>query len=584
MGSMNRSAREYDQVWYVSPEGNDVNDGTKEQPFKTLGRARDAVRELNQSMQGDIVIYLRGGMYALKETLVLDERDSGFNGFQVIYCAYPGEKPILSGGQVLGEWRKSGNLIYSCSVGELRFRQLYINGQRANRARSPVRGQYNRIKAWDKESKEIILDRHEVKDWSQFQGVEMVIQQFWSESTVRLKQFRISGQEARVTIQEPEGTMLFQRPHAPKVPGQYYHFENALEFVQEQGDWYANNATGELSYIPHEDVDMTSVIAIAPVVETLISLVGTLNHPVHDILISGLTFEHTTWLRPSEQGNLNAQAGQYNVYADEHNKQYVGRPSAGVYVACAQRVCIHRNEFRHMGATALDFHYGTDTCEAEGNLIHDIAGNGISIGIYSKPDVNFTEPYNPADLREVATGDKIRNNVIRRVGLDYYGAVGIGAGYVRSIRIEHNDLEDLPYSGISMGWGWLHADTAARDNHIVCNRIRRAMSLLCDGGGIYTLSKQPDSEISGNLIIDIKRSPWADRYPIAAIYLDEGTAGFRVFGNEHRYSTPEDIHLHHTGENIISNYNSDVEAVTAFAGLETDYRDLLDSIGVSNDR
>lgn len=78
-------------VFYVSPDGNDQDPGTIERPFRTIERARDAVREINGDMRGDIVVYLRDGVYQIDRTIEFTEQDSGTNGFRVIYQAYHGE-------------------------------------------------------------------------------------------------------------------------------------------------------------------------------------------------------------------------------------------------------------------------------------------------------------------------------------------------------------------------------------------------------------------------------------------------------------------------------------------------------------
>ena len=85
--------------YYVSPGGSDTNPGTEIQPFATLARARDAVRTVNGAMASDITVYLRGGTYQLPDTLVLDQTDSGTNGHYVVYKAYSGERPSISGGR-----------------------------------------------------------------------------------------------------------------------------------------------------------------------------------------------------------------------------------------------------------------------------------------------------------------------------------------------------------------------------------------------------------------------------------------------------------------------------------------------------
>ncbi len=123
--------------YYVSPAGSDSNPGTLAQPFLTIQKARDVVRTINSSMTGDIMIYLRGGIYPLTSTLALTNSDSGTNGYNVIYRAYNSEVPIISGGQQVTGWTQVGSSnIWKASVSLDRVRQFYVNDQRLQRARS----------------------------------------------------------------------------------------------------------------------------------------------------------------------------------------------------------------------------------------------------------------------------------------------------------------------------------------------------------------------------------------------------------------------------------------------------------------
>ena len=122
---------------FVDASGSDDNPGTQDAPFATLQKARDAVRAINSSMTSDINVYIRGGRYPLSQTLTFDQGDSGTNGYRVIYRAYPGEIPHISGGQKISGWTSAGNGLYKTNVGGLRFRQLYVNDARATRARTP---------------------------------------------------------------------------------------------------------------------------------------------------------------------------------------------------------------------------------------------------------------------------------------------------------------------------------------------------------------------------------------------------------------------------------------------------------------
>lgn len=562
--------------FYVSPEGCDDHEGLEDSPFRTIEKARDAIRSLNGQFDGDIIVYVRGGVYPIQDMIEFDARDSGKWGSEVIYRAYPGEIPILSGGVRLTDWTAAGGGMYKCSCPGLSSRQLYVNGQRAIRARTPNRGQYYRLREWDKQSKVIKIDREAVGEWSQLEEVEMVVQQYWAEAYMRLRTCVIEGDEAKISFQSPESDIVFVRNSPARAARQSFHFENALEFLDEEGEWYLDAAAGELYYIPRSGEEMANANVIAPSVETLISIRGTLDEPVQYLRFQGFVFEHTTWLHPAQAGYMGLQAGQYNTSADADNHHYVKRPPAGVAISCANQVRMERNIFRHMGATAVDLQYGTHHCAIEGNLIIDTSGNGISIGKFSDDGVEIHEVYRPDDFREASRGDQIRNNHISFIGQDYYGCVGIAAGYVHGVNIEHNELEEMPYSGISIGWGWHYADSALGNNLIRWNKIRRAMKLLCDGGGIYTLSKQAGTVIAENFIHEITRSEWALDYPIAATYFDQGTEGIYLIGNESRYSTPEDVHLHLTGPNYIDNGKHVPDRIIANAGLEPEYRKVID--------
>ena len=127
-----RTALEAEKQLYVDPvSGNDKNDGSIDQPFKSIFAAKEAVRQINQNMSGDIVVVLRGGTYypelteyeeelyspgegdvpVLRETRIVkksnldfNEADSGSNGFYVIYKAYENETPVISGETVITDW------------------------------------------------------------------------------------------------------------------------------------------------------------------------------------------------------------------------------------------------------------------------------------------------------------------------------------------------------------------------------------------------------------------------------------------------------------------------------------------------
>ncbi len=584
--------------YFVSPFGKDTNPGTKEEPFKTLRRAADVMRKTCGDADEDIHIYMRGGIYPVAEPVVFDTGHSGKKKCRIYIQAYGDEKPVISGGVRITGWEHHKNGIWKAPVNILDFRQLYVNDQRATRSRQPNCGDYYRLKAWDLADKKIIIHGDQISRWNNFQNVEMVLQHSWAESYLRLKSFSLRGTtggiDAFVTIQDEEREILFPRPYPKKENDQVFHFENAYEFLDEPGEWYLDRFANTLYYKPRAKEDMKYVRVIFPRTETLILIKGTPDRPVRNITFQGITFTHTTWTYPGEHGYLNMQSGQYNINADIINNQYIGRPPAAVTIMNSENICFHRNTFSHLGATGIDLEYGTNSCRVTGNVISEIAGNGISVGKFTRNEETESHvPYNPDDTREICTNDVISNNVIFRTGRDYYGTNAIVAGYPAGLKIEHNVIRDVPYSGIGVGYGWTPAPNAMRDNRIAYNKISGVMNMLADGAGIYTLSLQPGTTIEGNHIYGIRRSEWSDNAPVIGIYLDEASGGtderpFVLKENLIEASGFRRYNFHATGKVVVDNdyhylHQEGAREIVDRAGLEPEYR-YLETIFEAGDR
>jgi hypothetical protein len=118
---------------------------------------------------------------------------------------------------------------------------------------------------------------------------------------------------------------------------------------------------------------LATATVIAPKVDTLLSIPGAISaDQAHNITFSEIAFLYTNYLRPSNYGFLDAQTGQYNVAAYSNNQQYAGRPSASVCVTCINHIRFERNVFAHMGATGLDFNYGTHDDMILGNVVEPL--------------------------------------------------------------------------------------------------------------------------------------------------------------------------------------------------------------------
>jgi hypothetical protein len=556
---------------YVSPSGDDANAGNEAAPFRTLERARTAVRGRTAGMTGDIVVYLRGGVYSLTNTLTFDAQDSGANGFQVVYRAYPGETPVLSGGQRLTNWMAAGGNLYRAPVGSLRFRQLYIDGRRAVRARTPNEGSYWEVRSWDTSGRRVEVASDEIGNWQRRNQAEMVILgRGVNQSNLRVGAVSISGTGAWITPLEPERTRIFQQVYPPKDQFRPFYFENALELLDAPGEWYLNSDTNEVYYWPRPGENMATAEVIAPRLERLVGVVGTLDAPVHHIQFRGITFEHSTWLVPSSEGYVGDQASIVftQPLPDDEISSYPGhRLPAGVHVEAANTIRFERNVFRHMGASALNLYRAVNDAVVVGNVILDVSASGISV------DLNLQG--NPSDQRVISRRARLTNNYIAATGRDYYQSVGIMLGYTDAAVVEHNELQDMPYSGISVGWGWANVDSALRNNMVRYNRVESVLNKMSDGAGIYTLSKQPGTLIAENYVRDIVRTGVQGGFNMSGIYLDEGSSQITVRDNVLVNTGDRKIFQNANGpNNTFVNNDGTSPTVIANAGLEPAFADI----------
>ncbi|MFF4361492.1 RICIN domain-containing protein [Streptomyces sp. NPDC001604] len=576
--------------FYVDPvNGSDSNSGTSTaSAFKTIQAAQAAVRAVNANMSDDIVVNLRGGTYPLTAPISFGTSDSGTNGHTVVYQAYNGETPVITGGKAITGWTAAANGEYKAPVGSLNFRQLYVNGVRATRARFPDLGSDFQLQGSDKTNKLLKVLSSQVSNWNNLSQVEMMLETQWGESYLRLKSISSANGIANVSIQDHEAGILFQRPFPILADGSPLHFENAHEFLNEPGEFYVDTAAQTVYYKPRPGEDMSTATVQAPTVQTLFDIKGTnLDSPSHDLRFSGLTFTQTTWMEATNNGYLNAQGGNYNLSADTSNHQYVGRPPAGVQAADADRVSFTGNTFTQMGASALDLSHGVHDSSVTGNLVYDIAGNGIMVGKFSDPTVEYHTVYNPPtspageDAREVVKNVTVKNNLITRIGEDYPGTAGIDAGFVNSTTIDHNDISDTPWAAISLGWGWQSAANAEGNNSISYNRIGNVMNRLCDSAGIYHLSNDPGTVINGNYIHDVLRMPAACGSAVSGLYTDEGSDNMTLSNNVLSH-TDGFINQNRNGSNVtLTNNTTSGDSVIKASGLESAYQGLAAKINLA---
>ena len=528
------------RTFYVAVDGSDENSGTKAKPFATIQRARDAVREINRNLTGDVVVVLGGGTHTLDESLVFDYRDSGTGGHKVVYRSAPGEQPVISGGKAITGWQPDADGRWKARTTIRNFRQLYVNGWRAVRARGgPLPG----AKFFGKDGYTTTNAR--MADWANQSDIELCYQSVWIHNRCKVTRIERRDDGAILTMLQPQFRMArLQQGIQVEVPS---YVENALELLDEPDEWYLDRTAGVVYYMPRHDEDMRKVRVIAPVVEKLVVLGGTLDQPVRNIRFEGITFADASWLTPSKIGLVGVQANFVIDPAPKRLHRHAGngtlmqihnenvKSPANIVCHAAKSIRFERCIFTRLGGAGIDLEFGSQDNVISGCHFHDISGTAIQVGDVLKDD------HHPGDERMIVKNNTVVNNYIHDVCVEYEGGVGVFVGYTDGTIVAHNEICSLPYSGVSVGWGWGHEDaggcpphgyhpfdydtpTPARNNRIEQNHIHHVMQELDDGGAIYTLSNQPDTIIRGNHLHDNKGGP-------AAIYLDRASGFIEATGN-----------------------------------------------------
>lgn len=540
LGSLNAHAADI----YITPDSSLVDAVRKTREMRRLGQAQE------------VTIHLSEGTYLLYEPLRLRPEDSGLT--------IEGNSAIISGGMEIKNWKRQGKLLVAdvpdFNGRPIDFRQLWVNGQKAIRARDVSDfEQMHRIRTYDKKNHVLWIPKTAVEKFVNGKSVnskylEMVLHEMWCTSNLRIKALSVHGDSVAVTFHDPEAKLQFEHPWpSPMTPNtghpSPFYLTNAKELLDEPGEWYHDIREHKLYYMPriNEKLEMRNEKsqAIVPVMETLIEFIGTAERPVRDITIKGITFSHTTWMRPSEKGHVPLQAGMYLTEAyklrpqidrpNNHkldNQGWLGRADAAIEVRYAENVNFDGCRFEHLGGSGLDYVIGCRRGTTTRCTFTDIAMNGYVCGSFSPEGLETHLPYAPTDFREVCTNQEVSNCEFYNVTNEDWGCVAVCAGYVNGINIEHNTIHDVSYTGISLGWGWNRDLVCMKDNKVHANLIYNYAQHMYDCAGIYTLGNQPGTIISENVVRDIAKPSYVhDPNHWFYLYTDEGSSNITLRDN-----------------------------------------------------
>lgn len=524
--------------FFVAVDGNDSWSGTlaapnaaaTDGPFKTLGRAQTAVRGVSRTGRTTpIQVVVRGGTYALTAPWTFTAADAGTAMVPVVYAAYPGEIPVVSGGVQLGGWTSpsAGTWTTTTLPASAAFEQLWVDGQRRYRPRVDA-GFYLRIVAPTTATTFTMANPTDLSPtYHDIADVELVVFEQWTVSRSRL--VSVDAASSLVTTTALDTPTNFHG----YIANHRYYADNVKEALSAPGQWYLDRVatpSETLTYLAMSGEDPSaSTAVVAPVLQQLVVATD-----LAYTTFRGLTFSYTDWTVPAT--GYKAGQGLWNV------------PAALSFTGSV-KVVLDGCTVSHVGGVGVEFEgngagWSPTTSDPYSNefingVITDVGACGLRVG---------TTPSSANTETTTAQGVHVADNLITGGGRFLHSGMGVIVGDAHHVVIEHNEIDDWYQTAIAVGFTFASQSAAGQqatypaslthDDVIQYNLTYDiGRGVTNDLGGVYTLTgDNPGNVVQNNVIHDIVNDPggngFVDSYNGAnGIYFDQGTSNVATRNN-----------------------------------------------------
>lgn len=517
--------------FYVATNGNDSWPGTLAQPFRTVDHARVAVQGLKTHLSGRTIrVLIRGGTYYLPSTWAFTGQDSGTSSTPILYGNYPGESPVISGGQPITGWVPASTNEWETTLpAGTYFTQLWVNGSRRYRPRTTpygylyITGEYSTtgstttVNELSYQTKAYLGVPPTIANLS---DVELIDFEAWDIPHLRVASVNTSTQRIVTTAALTKQTMFLGF-----IPGHRFLLENVKESLRIPGEFYLDRPTHVLTYLPKSGESITSTTFVAPHLQKILSASG-----LSYVSFQGLTFAHSDY-QVGSNGYLGGQGDN-------------GLPAA-ITLSNSTGVVFESVTVEHTGAYGIEFE-GTGVAggaspylaQFRDGLVTDTGAGGIRVGGQA-----VCTGANTHTNTNVPQYIYIGNNLITGGGRLFPAGYAVLVGDAHNVLVEHNEISDFYNNGVGVGFNWGWMCNFAHDDVVQYNYIHDlGQGVTSDLGAVYFLSgANTGNKVLNNWVRDIVHDPNGG-YGGWGLYVDAGAAGV-LFQNNLVYRTT-DASLH----------------------------------------